>query len=197
MTFKAVQDYTSPGEYTDPDTPDELRDEDQEGDEGFEDLSFDEPLGFGAHLQCVFISFDAQVESVGPDGQAGYDHVIKLANRLVELCHQGFVIQEKVDEIVTLWDNPSEHGMATEYLECRSWSLDILNQLDPVHHEKFPVVLASEPLSLPFSSMHPDRQYSVIKANLLRWARRQQLFPDLFLPLYFLELFVDQHLQEK
>ncbi|CAM4668215.1 unnamed protein product [Leuciscus chuanchicus] len=95
----------------DPDTPDELRDEDQEGDEGFEDLSFDEPLGFGAHLQCVFISFDAQEESVGPDGQAGYDHVIKLANRLVELCHQGFVTQEKVDEIVTLWENPSEHGM--------------------------------------------------------------------------------------
>ena len=128
----------------DPDTPDELRDEDQEGDEGFEDLSFDEPLEFGAHLQCVFISFDAQVESVGPDGQAGYDHVIKLANRLVELCHQGFVTQEKVDEIVTLWDNPSEHGMGTEYLECRSWSLDILNQLDPVHHEKFLVVLVSE-----------------------------------------------------
>ncbi|CAM4668143.1 unnamed protein product [Leuciscus chuanchicus] len=95
----------------DPDTPNELRDKDQEGDEGFEDLSFDEPLEFGAHLQCVLISFDAQVESVGPDGQAGYDHVIKLANRLVELCHQGFVTQEKVDEIVTLWDNPSEHGM--------------------------------------------------------------------------------------
>ncbi|KAL0147535.1 hypothetical protein M9458_057163, partial [Cirrhinus mrigala] len=38
--------------------------------------------------------------------------------------------------------------MATEYLECRSckrklaaWSQDILDQLDPVHHEKFPAVL--------------------------------------------------------
>ncbi|XP_076836386.1 uncharacterized protein LOC143482023 isoform X1 [Brachyhypopomus gauderio] len=38
--------------------------------------------------------------------------------------------------------------MATEYLECRrckkkvaGWSQDILDQLDPVHREKFPVIL--------------------------------------------------------
>ncbi|KAI7797576.1 hypothetical protein IRJ41_016771, partial [Triplophysa rosa] len=39
-------------------------------------------------------------ESVGPDGQTGYDHVIRLADGLVGLRHQGFVIQSKVDEIV-------------------------------------------------------------------------------------------------
>ncbi len=49
------------------------------------------------------------MESVGPDGQAGYDHVIKLANSLVDLRHQWFVTQSKVDEIVTLWDDLSDH----------------------------------------------------------------------------------------
>ncbi len=49
------------------------------------------------------------MESVGPDGQAGYDCVIKLANSLVDLRHQGFVTQSKVDEIVTLWDDLSDH----------------------------------------------------------------------------------------
>ncbi|XP_077088783.1 uncharacterized protein LOC143740659 [Siphateles boraxobius] len=161
LGFKMVQDYTSPGEYTeligveylysksnraleedsaDPDIPDGLQDEDQEGDpegdEGFEDLSFDVPVEFmelnckplqAIHQQtvalqppglssaemgpaeCVIISFDAQVESVGPDGQGGYQHVVKLANSLVDLRHQGFVTQDKVDEIVALWDSLSEH----------------------------------------------------------------------------------------
>ncbi len=49
------------------------------------------------------------MESVGPDGQAGYDRVIKLANSLVDLRHQLFVTQSKVDEIVTLWDDLSDH----------------------------------------------------------------------------------------
>lgn len=49
------------------------------------------------------------MESVGPDGQAGYDHVIKLANSLVDLRNQWFVTQSKVDEIVTLWDDLSDH----------------------------------------------------------------------------------------
>ncbi|KAL0162775.1 hypothetical protein M9458_042171, partial [Cirrhinus mrigala] len=46
---------------------------------------------------------------VGPDGVPGYDHVINLANSLVELRNHGFVTQRKVDEIVTLWDKLSEH----------------------------------------------------------------------------------------
>ncbi len=50
------------------------------------------------------------MESVGPDGQTGYDRVIKLTNNsLVDLRPQGFVTQSKVDEIVTLWDNLLDH----------------------------------------------------------------------------------------
>ncbi len=53
------------------------------------------------------------MESVGPEGQAGYDRVIKLTNSLVDLRHQGFVTQSKVDEIVTLWDDLSDHDKGT------------------------------------------------------------------------------------
>lgn len=49
------------------------------------------------------------MESVGPDGQVGYDHVIRLADSLVDLRHQGFVTQGKVNEIVMLWNNLSDH----------------------------------------------------------------------------------------
>ncbi|KAL1269404.1 hypothetical protein QQF64_031693 [Cirrhinus molitorella] len=50
----------------------------------------------------------SQMESLGPDGRPGYDHVIRLANSLVDLRHEGFITQQKVDEIVTLWDKLSE-----------------------------------------------------------------------------------------
>ncbi len=46
---------------------------------------------------------------MGPDGVPGYDHVINLANSLVELSNHGFVTQRKVDEIVAMWDNLSDH----------------------------------------------------------------------------------------
>ncbi len=45
----------------------------------------------------------------GTRWQPGYDHVIKLANCLVDLHNQEFVMQQKVDESVTLWDNLSKH----------------------------------------------------------------------------------------
>ncbi|XP_057213117.1 uncharacterized protein LOC130568344 [Triplophysa rosa] len=49
-----------------------------------------------------------QMESLGPDGKPGYDHVVRLANSLVDLRNKGFITQQKVDEIVTLWDKLSE-----------------------------------------------------------------------------------------
>ncbi|XP_026051984.1 uncharacterized protein LOC113038622 isoform X1 [Carassius auratus] len=52
---------------------------------------------------------DDNEKCVGPDGVLGYDHVINLANSLVELRNHGFVTQRKVDEIVALWDKLSEH----------------------------------------------------------------------------------------
>ncbi|XP_026125522.1 uncharacterized protein LOC113107315 [Carassius auratus] len=55
----------------------------------------------------------SQMESVGPDSQAGYDHVIRLADSLVDLRHQGFVTQSKLDEIVVLWNNLSDHDKGT------------------------------------------------------------------------------------
>ncbi|XP_057187565.1 uncharacterized protein LOC130552902 [Triplophysa rosa] len=57
---------------------------------------------------CVIISFNVQMESLGPDGKPGYDHVVRLANSLVDLRSKGFITQQKVDEIVTLWDKLSE-----------------------------------------------------------------------------------------
>lgn len=58
--------------------------------------------------ESVIIFFNAQMESLGPDGRPGYDHVVRLANSLVDLRHEGFITQQKVDEIVTLWDKLSE-----------------------------------------------------------------------------------------
>ncbi|XP_057194491.1 uncharacterized protein LOC130557075 [Triplophysa rosa] len=111
---------------------------DLEGDEGFEDVCLDEPIEFlaledndlqplqeqtaalqppalassqrdpAAESSSPALSTQSQMESVGPDGQTGYDHVIRLADGLVGLRHQGFVIQSKVDEIVMLWNNLSE-----------------------------------------------------------------------------------------
>lgn len=49
------------------------------------------------------------MESVGPDGQPGYDHVIRLADCLVDLRHQGFVTQSMVDKIVMLWNHLADH----------------------------------------------------------------------------------------
>lgn len=59
------------------------------------------------------------MESVGPDGQTGYNRVIKFTNSLVDLRHQGFVTQSKVDEIVTLWDNLLDHDKGPLQLKGR------------------------------------------------------------------------------
>lgn len=48
------------------------------------------------------------MESQGPDGKPGYDHVVRLANSLVDLRNDGFITQQKADKIVTLWDKLSE-----------------------------------------------------------------------------------------
>ncbi|XP_042589352.1 uncharacterized protein LOC122138796 [Cyprinus carpio] len=113
---------------------------DLEGDEGFEDLCLDEsteflelegndlqppqeqtvalqppgqPSSSAAESSSPALSTQSQMESVGPDGQAGYDHVIRLADSLVDLRHQGFVTQGKVDEIVILWNQLSDHDKGT------------------------------------------------------------------------------------
>lgn len=57
--------------------------------------------------ECIF-SFNAQMESLGPDGRPGYDHVVRLANSLVDLRHEGFITQHKMDKSQTLWDKLSE-----------------------------------------------------------------------------------------
>ncbi|XP_056328978.1 uncharacterized protein LOC130241304 isoform X1 [Danio aesculapii] len=116
----------------DPDVPDGLQDEDLladlEGDEGFEDAYLDEPTEFmelesnlqnpsqppsqtdpAAVSSSPALSSQSQMDSVGPNGQPGYDHVIRLADCLVDLRLQGFVTQSMVDEIVMLWNHLADH----------------------------------------------------------------------------------------
>ncbi|XP_042567382.1 uncharacterized protein si:ch73-112l6.1 [Cyprinus carpio] len=143
LGLKLAQDYTSPGEYTgelfgveylysqtsrafeedlgvDPDIPDGIRDEDLqgdlEGDEGNRQWPYNllvSPSSSAPESSSPALATQSQMESVGPDGQAGYDHVIRLADSLVDLRHQGFVTQGKVDEIVILWNNLSDHDKGT------------------------------------------------------------------------------------
>ncbi|KAK1793681.1 hypothetical protein P4O66_012043, partial [Electrophorus voltai] len=47
-------------------------------------------------------------ESLGPDGVPGYHHVVNLADSLVDLRHQAFVTQQRVDSIIALWDKRPE-----------------------------------------------------------------------------------------
>ncbi|XP_056324794.1 uncharacterized protein LOC130237793 [Danio aesculapii] len=116
----------------DPDVPDGLQDEDLladlEGDEGFEDAYLDEPTEFmelegnlqnpsqppsqtdsAAVSSSPASSSQSQMDRVGPNGQPGYDHVIRLADCLVDLRLQGFVTQSMVDEIVMLWNHLADH----------------------------------------------------------------------------------------
>ncbi|KAK1788427.1 hypothetical protein P4O66_016858 [Electrophorus voltai] len=51
---------------------------------------------------------DKEDESLGPDGVPGYHHVVNLADSLVDLRHQAFVTQQKVDSIVALWNKLPE-----------------------------------------------------------------------------------------
>ncbi|MEQ2163478.1 hypothetical protein GOODEAATRI_030546, partial [Goodea atripinnis] len=46
--------------------------------------------------------------TVGPDGAPGYQHVVRLARRLVELCRKGCISNAEVEEIVGLWQNLPE-----------------------------------------------------------------------------------------
>ncbi|KAL1269397.1 hypothetical protein QQF64_031686 [Cirrhinus molitorella] len=111
-------------------TSDGIQDEDLnsdlESDEGFEDVDLDELMrneppthpdepGVQSHLAESSLPKpmedkppQSQMENLGPDGRPGYDHIVRLANSLVDLRHEGFVTQQKVDEIVTLWYKLSE-----------------------------------------------------------------------------------------
>lgn len=68
----------------------------------------DEPYTADQFTQVISQEDDNE-KCMGPDGVPGYDRVINLANSLVELRNHGFVTQRKMDEIVTLWNNLSEH----------------------------------------------------------------------------------------
>ncbi len=49
---------------------------------------------------------------LGPDGQGGYQHTVRLAQALVELRHHAFVTQRQVREIVALWQKLSDRDKA-------------------------------------------------------------------------------------
>ncbi|XP_047203981.1 uncharacterized protein LOC124857001 [Girardinichthys multiradiatus] len=49
-----------------------------------------------------------QEVAVGPDGTPGYQHVVRLARKLVELCSKGYISNAEVEKIVGLWQNLPE-----------------------------------------------------------------------------------------
>ncbi|KAK5608020.1 hypothetical protein CRENBAI_006066 [Crenichthys baileyi] len=49
-----------------------------------------------------------QEVTVGPDGTPGYQHVVRLARKLVELCRKGYISNAEMEEIVGLWQNLPE-----------------------------------------------------------------------------------------
>ncbi|KAI2651377.1 hypothetical protein H4Q32_019448 [Labeo rohita] len=110
---------------------------------------------------------------VGPDGVPGYDHVINLANSLVELRNHGFVTQRKVDEIVALWDKLSEHDKGGVILPARVEDSQCLNNshsdtfLTPcVDGFKSRLVAA---ICLALSHIHPAGQ-TIAGFRVNRWA---------------------------
>lgn len=50
----------------------------------------------------------ASQADVGSDGAPGFQHVVRLAQRLVEYCRQGHISTSEVEEIVGLWDDLPE-----------------------------------------------------------------------------------------
>ncbi|KAK1789991.1 hypothetical protein P4O66_002306 [Electrophorus voltai] len=57
------------------------------------------------HFQAYLLE---RLESLGPAAVLGYHHVVNLANSLVDLRHQAFVTQQRVDSIVALWEKLPE-----------------------------------------------------------------------------------------
>ncbi|XP_001345268.3 uncharacterized protein si:ch73-112l6.1 [Danio rerio] len=72
----------------------------------------DEPIPEDQFMPRSFLQENEEEEEekgIGPDGVPGYNHVINLANSLVELRSHGFITQRKVEEIVALWDKLSDY----------------------------------------------------------------------------------------
>ncbi|XP_014834813.1 PREDICTED: uncharacterized protein LOC106912504 isoform X2 [Poecilia mexicana] len=65
-------------------------------DEGFDEL---EPVQEAPGLQ---------EEAVGPDVAPGYQHVVRLAHRLITFARKGYITNVEVKEIIHLWMNLSE-----------------------------------------------------------------------------------------
>ncbi|XP_014875180.1 uncharacterized protein LOC106937934 [Poecilia latipinna] len=65
-------------------------------DEGFDEL---EPVQEAPGLQ---------EEAVGPDVAPGYQHVVRLAQRLIMFARKGYITNVEVEEIIHLWMNLSE-----------------------------------------------------------------------------------------
>ncbi|XP_008422977.1 uncharacterized protein LOC103474038 [Poecilia reticulata] len=69
----------------------------------------------------------AQQVVVGPDGTPGYQHVVHLSRRLVELCRKGYVNNAEVEEIVGVCSVPiplqglTDEGEVQEKQDLRSW----------------------------------------------------------------------------
>ncbi|KAF1376323.1 hypothetical protein PFLUV_G00210310 [Perca fluviatilis] len=132
-----VKDFTKPAEYTgeligveylyqqtgrvlevvslDPDTPDEAaaieslgEDEDEGIGEDVEDPTIFEPHTLSASTVAAARS-ESEEEMEGPDGQPGYQHVLRLAQALLEARSLLGLSDKRVDRLIVLWNRLPEH----------------------------------------------------------------------------------------
>ncbi|XP_014832277.1 PREDICTED: uncharacterized protein LOC106910207 [Poecilia mexicana] len=61
-----------------------------------------------SYFELVRDTASDEGETVGPDGAPGYQHVVRLARRLVDLEMKGKLCDEEVEHILQLWQNLSE-----------------------------------------------------------------------------------------
>ncbi|KAK5605738.1 hypothetical protein CRENBAI_006887 [Crenichthys baileyi] len=64
--------------------------------------------GSGSQAPPLQDSSDSEEEIQGPDGQPGYQHVLKLAKALVEVRSLNGLSERRVDRLISLWQRLSE-----------------------------------------------------------------------------------------
>lgn len=94
---------------------------------------------------CVLFYLSVSQVSVGSDRGPGYHHVVRLAQRLVEVGRRGYVSISEVEEIVGLWESlpeadkgpvnyPPRYSVVDNsykrYVSCWLLSSQLVNTLD-------------------------------------------------------------------
>ncbi|XP_035390281.1 uncharacterized protein LOC118242582 [Electrophorus electricus] len=106
---------------------------------------------------------DEEDESLGPDGVPGYHHVVNLADSLVDLRHQAFVTQQRVDSIVALWDKLPESDKGGVAYPPRHRDRLIKGRFKSSYSKTFVVAGTESRALLPWTR---QRAYSVAQRQL-------------------------------